>query len=359
MMNRAGAPACSARGIAVAAGGAFAAFYTFYAAAPMIFDGLSPSSGVRVAILMAVVVAVQPLVLVRGRWYRDRRPIVLATLVAMSLGIATLPLAGQWPGPLLLAAGFGVFVVTSTAWVKETAASGRLGKALGIYGFGSAAGGAIGAPTGLLLAHHTGVGGVALVGAIFAAVALIPTLRVQAASDPRTTNTIGPQSDMASPRTGRSSRKPKMSAVLMASATGHLLAVTIYAAALSALGASAESQSIWIIVGSAFMIQASLSAGRLIGGVFSDHLTPALTSTAALILLAISAAGFTLSTSSTVMFVAAVLIGLASGAAQTAALTAMMRRAHNSASTERASATWNICFDIGLGLGALSAGLLL
>lgn len=359
MMNRTVGPARSARGIAVAAGGAFAAFYTFYAAAPVIFDGLSPSGGVRVAILMAVVVAVQPLVLVRGRWFRDRRRTVLSTLMAMSLGIATLPLFGQWPGPLLLAAGFGVFVVTSTAWVKETAASGRLGKALGTYGFGSAAGGAVGAPIGLLLAHHTGIGGVALAGAIFAAVALIPTVRIHTTTGPSTTGITEPQPGTAQLGAARSSSTPGVPVVLMVSAAGHLLAVTIYAAALSALGASAESQSIWITVGSAFIIQASLSAGRLIGGTLSDHLTPALTGTAALTLLAISTAGFTVSTASTVILVTAGLIGLASGAGQTAALTAMMRRARNPAGTERASATWNICFDIGLGLGALSAGLIL
>lgn len=359
MTHEVGDPVRNARSIAVAAGGAFAAFYTFYAAAPVIFDGLSPSGGVRVAILMAVVVAVQPLVLVRGRWFRNRRRAVLATLATMSFGTAALPFAGQWPGPLLLAAGFGVFVVTSTAWVKETSNPSQLGKALGVYGFGSAAGGAIGAPTGLLLAHHTGIGGVALAGALFAAAALIPTSRIHTTTDPSTTDITEPQLGTTPPGAGRSSSTPTMPAVLMVSATGHLLAVTIYAAALSALGASAESQSIWVTVGSAFMIQASLSAGRLIGGTLSDRLTPALTGMAALTLLAISAVGFILSAPPTMTLVTAGLIGLASGAGQTAALTAMMRRGHNPAGTERASATWNICFDIGLGLGALSAGLIL
>lgn len=354
MRNQAGGPVHSARGIAVAAGGAFAAFYTFYTAAPVIFDGFSPSSGLRVALLMVVVVAVQPLVLVRGPWFRNRRCTVLATLVAMSLGTVTIPFAGYWPGPLLLAAGFGVFVVTSTAWVKETAIPGRLGKALGLYGFGSAAGGAAGAPTGLLLAHHTGTGGVALAGALFAAVALTPTVRVHTASDP---STFEPQSEAASPSTGCTPTKKRTPGLLMVSATGHLLAVTIYAAALSALGSVSHAQNIWATVGTAFVIQASLSAGRLIGGALSDHWTPALTGTTALIVLTTSAAGFTLSTSPTVTLMTAGLIGLTSGTGQTAALTAMMRRARDPASTERTSAIWNICFDIGLGFGALSTGL--
>lgn len=34
----------------------------------------------------------------------------------------------------------------------------------------------------------------------------------------------------------------------------------------------------------------------------------------------------------------------------------MMSRADTPQETERASALWNICFDIGLGLGALAGG---
>lgn len=76
---------------------------------------------------MLVVVAAQPVVLIAGRWMRNRRAIAITTLAAMALGAAGLPLAGHWPGPLLQAAGFGLFVVTSTAWVKENVSPERLG----------------------------------------------------------------------------------------------------------------------------------------------------------------------------------------------------------------------------------------
>lgn len=353
--QQADGPARSARSIAVAAGGAFAAFYTFYAAAPVIFDGLHPSSGVRVAVVMVVVVAVQPFVLLLGPWFRNRRLVVLATLVMMGVGTATLPLAGHWPGPVLLAAGFGVFVVTSTAWVKESARPGQLGKALGLYGFGSATGGAVGAPLGLLLAHHTGVSGVALTAVVFAAMALIPTAQVPSVPGPKN---FAPQLE-AVPATSRHPTKAGAKVVLAISAAGHLMSVTIYAAALSALGSLSNAQSIWVTVGSAFVIQASLSAGRLIGGALSDRWEPAFIGATALILLTISAAGFIVSSTPAVMAATAGLIGLGSGAAQTAALTAMMRRTTGPQSTERASTTWNVCFDIGLGLGALSAGVFL
>ncbi|QIN29283.1 MFS transporter [Brevibacterium luteolum] len=181
------APVDSTRWIAVSAGAAFAAYYSFYVAAPVIFAGATPSAGVRVAIFMlVVVVAAQPVVLIAGRWMRNRRAIAIATLAAMALGAAGLPLAGHWPGPLLLAAGFGLFVVTSTAWVKENTSPERLGRALGSYGFGSSFGGAFGAPAGLLAAARFGMTGVALTGAGLALLAIAAAIIARSRTEPAT-----------------------------------------------------------------------------------------------------------------------------------------------------------------------------
>ncbi len=180
------APVDSTRWIAVSAGAAFAAYYSFYVAAPVIFAGATPSAGVRVAIFMLVVVAAQPVVLIAGRWMRNRRAIAIATLAAMALGAAGLPLAGHWPGPLLLAAGFGLFVVTSTAWVKENTSPERLGRALGSYGFGSSFGGAFGAPAGLLAAARFGMTGVALTGAGLALLAIAAAIIARSRTEPAT-----------------------------------------------------------------------------------------------------------------------------------------------------------------------------
>ena len=114
----------------------------------------------------------------------------------------------------------------------------------------------------------------------------------------------------------------------------------------------------WITAGSAFAIQASLSLGRLTGGALCDRWSPVGTGAIALALLTASAWSFATGATPAAFVVTAGLIGLTSGAGQTAALTAMMRRAHHPAGTERASATWNIVFDLGLGLGALTAGYL-
>lgn len=131
-----------ARGIAITAGGAFAAFYIFYTAATVAFAHTSPGARIRVAVVMLVVVAVQLLILMAGRRTHIRRRTALTATAVMGLGSASLPFVGHWPGQILLAVAFGAFVVTGTAWIKEAVPPGELGRALGVYGFSSAIGGA-------------------------------------------------------------------------------------------------------------------------------------------------------------------------------------------------------------------------
>lgn len=72
-------------------------------------------------------------------------------------------------------------------------------------------------------------------------------------------------------------------------------------------------------------------------------------------MLVLGALTIALATSIWELFMATVLIGVASGVGQTAALTAMMRRAQGSTGTEMISAVWNIGFDCGPGIGAVVA----
>ena len=342
----------SARRIAWTAGGAFAAFYIFYTAAPLIFEGTTPDAGVRVAVVMLVVVAVQPLVLVAGRWVRSRRTGALTALTGMGLGMAVMPFAGHWPGMMLLAVGFGVFVVTSTAWVKEAAPAAELGRALGVYGFGAAIGGAIGAPLGLFLADRFGLPGIAIAGTTVALAALIPNGRDRSApaSCPDRSQVEGAES-----ATGSGDTSAGGYAVTAFGLLGHLLAVSIYASVLSGLTGSTQGHGAWLVVWTAFAIQTALAAGRWVGGAIDGRWSPARTGLSSLALLVVGAIGFTWSTTPLLVLASGIVVGLASGACQTAALTALMRRARSTAGTNRASAAWNICFDIGLSFGALAA----
>ncbi|SJM68720.1 MFS transporter [Gulosibacter sp. 10] len=342
----------SARGIATTAGGAFAAFYSFYAAAPSALADDGPGSGARVAIVMLIVVAVQPFVPLLSRWPTSRRRMVSAAVVSMGAGSAVMPLAGHWPGMVLLGAGFGGFVVASTAWVKEAAPAELLGNALGLYGFGSAIGGALGAPLGLWLAQTFGIHGVALAGALLAAASLLPARRTAepegGASADGGDARGGPPDSAARPR-------PWGWGDLMGLGA-HLLAVTVYASVLSGLSAEPDDRRAWLPVLAAFAIQSALAAGRMIGGRAANRWTSFNVGLLSFALLALGAVGIALSALPAQLLAAGVVVGFASGASQIVALTVLMNRANTAAAVNRASAAWNICFDVGLGLGALAVG---
>lgn len=140
--------------IAATAAAAFSSFYCLYAAAAAIYADATPTAGIRVGLLMAVVVAVQPVLVLLSKRLPARKQLVATALALMAGGMLSLPVAGGWPGLVSLGAGFGIFVVASTAWVKEVAPVHKTGRAMGIYGLGSATGGALGAPAGLTLTTY-------------------------------------------------------------------------------------------------------------------------------------------------------------------------------------------------------------
>lgn len=174
-----------------------------------------------------------------------------------------MPLLQQWPGQTLLAIGFGIFVVASTAWVKETAPPGRLGKALGIYGLGSAVGGAIGAPVGIYLIGRFGLTGVAIAGSTVAVAAALLAVQMKPAACSTAPDSYAGRSDIATVQ-----RAPAPTGRVTAAVTllGHIGAVTINASVLSGLAMAPFGQSSWATTGAAFVVQAFLAAGRMAGG---------------------------------------------------------------------------------------------
>lgn len=339
----------SARRIASTAGGAFAAFYIFYTSAPTTLSTTGPSAGVRVGIVMLIVIAVQPLVPILSRWVTGQQRLVASAIAVMGIGSAMMPFAGHWPGMVLLGAGFGIFVVTSTAWIKNIAPAHLLGKALGVYGFGSAIGGALGAPISLYLADAFGTLGTALTGSLLAFISLLPTLRLNATEQAGGVGRIAPLDSRATPRTS--------AAAIVLSLGTHLIAVTVYAAVLSGVSlTTGEPSTAWLPIVAAFMIQSSLAVGRVVGGWVVSKTSALQKGMLALALVILGASGFLLAPAPAMVLAMSVIVGCASGATQTIALTVLMNRARSAVAVNRASAAWNICFDLGLGMGALAIG---
>lgn len=284
-------------------------------------------------------------------------------MLAIASGLAVMPFGSPWPGLVILGLGFGVFVVTATAWAKELAAPDSVGWALGVYGFGSAIGGAVGAPVGLLLAARVGMSGVFLGATVFALLAVGPVLAVArniAYNKPAPLVTRSSPTFPITDAVAAGAERPNATGVLvvLVSLAAHLLAVVLYAAVLSSASSLVTETTASAAVLAVFATQSTVALGRLGGGALCDRLSPGGTAAGAAVLLVIAAAYFTITASSpTERIGASAAVGAGAGMMQTAALTLMMRRAHTPARTDQASAAWNIAFDTGLGAGALLASL--
>lgn len=335
--------------IAATAAAAFSSFYCLYAAAAAIYADATPTAGIRVGLLMAVVVAVQPVLVLLSKRLPARKQLVATALALMAGGMLSLPVAGGWPGLVSLGAGFGIFVVASTAWVKEVAPVHKTGRAMGIYGLGSATGGALGAPAGLTLTTYGALPAVAVGGASLTFVGLVTAGLVPPQEPSLSEQAQQPHSKVA---TGSMSRSWAGNLVL------HLLAVSVYATVLSTSGHTMSTDGAFSAIVTAFFIQLALAVGRSAGGFLADRASAAYALVLSVPGLVLAASLFFYSAGSAIAIAAGGLVGFTAGTAQTAALTGIMRQTRAARQINAASAAWNITFDIGLGAGALTAGLL-
>lgn len=113
-------------------------------------------------------------------------------------------------------------------------------------------------------------------------------------------------------------------------------------------------QDVWASAGTVFAIQAALAIGRMIAGSIAAIRTPHQIWIPSLSLAIAGTAVIIVSSGSPWLVAFAGIVGLCSGACQTAALTALIKRTHGSRAATRASTVWNIC--LGLGLGAFAVG---
>ncbi|MGO1183012.1 MAG: MFS transporter [Micrococcaceae bacterium] len=353
-------------GVAFTAAAAFACFFGVYPSAALILSNGSVAPGTLVAVLMAVVVLIQPVIVWAGRWLTPRVRAVRLGLALMVAGAIVLPWLDHWPGIALFGAGFGVFVISCTSWAKEVVAPERIAPALALYGFANAVGGLIGGPVGMLLITQVGPGGTLIMAGVASGLGLAATtlVRVPApAADEDPVLQVGTghdsgealQAAQAEPPTTRPARSGPRSSLLWlstAALAGHLIAVTCYAVALSSMSVLATTASAWVVVLATASTQFAVALGRLVTGAVIDRVSATGLAAGALAALAVGSAWFILGSGPATVMLSAALIGASSGIVQTTVLTVLMRRAHTRLQTDRMSAAWNIIFDVGLGVGA-------
>lgn len=344
-------------GVALTAGTTFAGFFSVYPTASLILTNGSLSPGTLAGILMAVVVLIQPVAVLTARWLTPRVRAVRLALILMLLGAVTMPLLDHWLGVVLFGSGFGLFVISCTAWAKEVVEPHQMARALGLYGFANAIGGLIGAPLGMFLVTQIGPGGTLTGAAVMAGLALVPTATVKTL-DPGSATTR--QSHPTAPRVVSARVRGAVSASLVtAPALGsHLLAVSVYAVILSSMSVLSQDTSASLVVLATATTQLSVAVGRLFTGMVIDRWPAGVLGATSMLVLAAGGLWYFFGAGSAALIVSAALVGFAAGVVQTAALTVLMRRADTRAQTDRASAAWNIVFDIGLGAGAYLAPVL-
>lgn len=249
-------------------------------------------------------------------------------------------------------AGFGMMTVAGSALVAELAPPGMLGRATSLIGLAVGISEAIFLPVGLWLLDAFGLATVAWAATAFGVVGLVAAVRL-------------PRVYPSPPDDSEPSRLPAgRVALLLAGPFFVMVAVTLpYGAAASFLSPALDS----VVSGSGAVVAglglgllgAGVIIGRTFAGLISDRRGPG-----ALVWpgLGVSASGMlgiagllTMGADPWWFLVPTVVFGLGFGAVQNEALVASFERMPRSR-LGTASASWNISFDAGTGLGSVVMG---
>lgn len=249
-------------------------------------------------------------------------------------------------------AGFGMMTVAGSALVAELAPPGMLGRATSLIGLAVGISEAIFLPVGLWLLEAFGLATVAWGATAFGVVGLVAASRL-----PDVHPTPAEESDPAA-----LSRKAVL--VLLAGPFLVMVAVSLpYGAAASFLSPALDS----IVSGTGAVVAGlglgllgvGVIVGRTFAGLISDRRGPGALVWPGLMVAALGMAGIAVLLSVTAnpwWFIApTVVFGLGFGAVQNEALVGSFERMPRSR-LGTASASWNISFDAGTGLGSVVMG---
>jgi MFS family permease len=273
---------------------------------------------------------------------------VMAVGVSL-LGLPALALLATPALPLVLAVcllrgtGLGIVVVLGTSLAAELAPVGRRGEGLGLYGAVVGVPAIVGLPLGVWLTDHAGFHPVFVAGAVVALAALAATPGLPA----RRAQLGGHGGVIGGLRRGALARP-----TLIFAAVTFAAGVLVTFLPLALLGAARQLAALALLVQACTAPPARWAAGWL-GDRYGSRrlLVPA---------VLISAGGFAglVRTDSAVAVIGgAALFGIGFGLAQNVTLAMMFERVPATGHA-RVSALWNLAYDGGMGIGAVSFGAL-
>ncbi|KAA0021126.1 MFS transporter [Antrihabitans cavernicola] len=304
-------------------------------------------AGASTAVFMAATVASQlgtPRVLCL--WgYRA----VLALGCALLGPPALLLLLSVDPVPALVVSavrgiGFGLLTVSVSALIAELAPPALLGRASALNGISAAAAQMVGLPVGLALVQQFSTGSAFVVGAV---VPIVSVAAVWLLPDVRPAGT--PPGERRERLPGTVLLAPCLAMVVVAAAFGGF-------SSLAPIAAQDKTPAASIAL---VLLSAAMVVGRYVSGALSDRIGPGrmllpslLVASAGAVLLAVAVRG---EVSTVFLSLGAVALGLGFGICQNDSLVTVF----SAAGPRRfgaASAAWNIAYDGGTGIGALSLG---
>ncbi|HWD82422.1 MAG TPA: MFS transporter [Kribbella sp.] len=301
-------------------------------------------AGLSTAAMMFSAVGVELLVpRMLARWgYR-----VVLGLGLVLLGAPALVLLATAALPVVLTvcvvrgAGLAILVVGAVALVADLTPSARRGEALGVYGVAVGVPAVIGLPLGVYLTHVIGFGALFVLAAVSSLAGLVMLIGLPA--------TVSTEEQHVQVLGG-----VRRSGLLMPSLV--FAAVTV-AAGISVtflpLAVAAGKQS---VVATALLLQAiAAPLARWLAGRYADRVGPAKLLAPALVLAAAGAGSLVFLPSPVAILIGSTSFGLGFGAAQNLTLTLMYNRVDRSRYGQ-VSALWNLAYDGGWGLGALTFG---
>jgi MFS family permease len=260
--------------------------------------------------------------------------------------------------------GFGIVVVQGSALVAGMVPASRRGEGLGVYGVAIGVPGVLVLPFGVFLLGQVGFPPVLVAGAVVAMVGLVgvaglPSRGSAATPPPRSLPGRGPAGGAAGGPAaqpagiGAALRTPDLirpAAVFGTAAMAAGVIVTFLPMAVA--GTSAYLGALGLFVQASTAVVARLWAGR-----YGDRHDPAKLVIPALLTAAAGVLALVLLASPVAVVVGMALFGAGFGVSQNASLVLMFNRV-SSSRYGTVSAMWNLAFDGGMGLGAISFGVL-
>ncbi|SHF65408.1 MFS transporter [Streptoalloteichus hindustanus] len=328
--------------------GGFAGFYLLLSVVPLaVASGSAGAAGaglVTGALMVATVAVQPPLPRLLARF--GYRTALLAGTVALGAPSALLVLSTDL-GPvvgvsLLRGAGFGIFVVASSAAAAELVPDHLRGRGTGWYGVANGVGAVLGLPFGVLLGDVLGRGWVFVLAAALPLAGALAAIGVRAPR-PAPVRRARVLSGLADPPTLRPFVLQAASTVASGVIVTFLPLVVPHALA-------------WVVPVALALQQLGVTVARGAAGALGDRygherlLAPAVLATGLGVLSGVWA------DRPWAVLAGSVLFGLGLGAVQNATLTLMLQRAGR-AGYGTASTQWNLAFDAGTGLGGAGVGL--